>query len=142
MAKKYSHKRKHRTHNRTMRQKGGDLSGNPASSWGWVQGTLGGGWDQFRNALTLQPGANLGASQSNSIVPIGRVNAQNAQGNIGPNMKGDVPQSGGRRHKRRGKRGGSFGTVLAQAAVPGTLVAMRYLAKTRKNHKKSSRRHR
>jgi hypothetical protein len=74
------------------------------------------------NSLTLQPGQNLGTVQSNNIVPVGGVNAQDSQGMIGPNMKGDIPQAGGKRRRRsRAKRGGN---VFAQAAVPFTLVAM------------------
>jgi hypothetical protein len=125
---KYSRRSKSHSKSRTMRraQKGGNLSGNPPSAWGWGLGTLGNGWNQFMNSLTLQPGANLGAIQSNAIVPVGGVNAQTAQGNIGPNMTGDIPQKGGRRRRgRRGsKRGGNVGAVLSQAAVPGALILM------------------
>jgi hypothetical protein len=88
------------------------------------------------NSLSIQPGANLGAIQSNASVPIGNVNAQTSQGNIGPNMTGNIPQQGGRRRRgRRGskrsgskrsgsKRGGNMGVVLSQAAVPGALILM------------------
>ena len=106
--KRSAHSRKVRK-SRTMRQRGGELGSNPASAWGWGMGTLGNGWTQFMNSLTLQPGQNLGTMQSNNIVPVGNINAQNAQGQIGPNMKGDIPQGGGRRRRVRrscGKRGG------------------------------------
>ena len=128
---KHSRRRRSNSKSRTMRrsQYGGNLAGNPPSSWGWGLGTLGNGWTQFMNSLSLQPGSNLGAAQSNAIVPVNNVNAQTAQGNIGPNMTGDVPgQQGGR--KRKGKRGGSWkkggnmGAVLSQAAVPGALILM------------------
>ncbi len=101
-------------------QRGGELAGNPPSSWGWGLGTLGNGWTQFMNTLSVQPGQNLGASQSNAIVPVGNPNAQTSQGNIGPNM------NGGSRHRRRrgSKRGGNIGAVLSQAAVPGALILM------------------
>jgi hypothetical protein len=124
MAKHRSHKRRSHSKSRTMRrgQHGGALAGNPPSAWGWGMGTLGNGWTQFMNSLTLQPGQNLGTVQSNNIVPVGGVNAQDSQGMIGPNMKGDIPQAGGKRRRRsRAKRGGN---VFAQAAVPFTLVAM------------------
>jgi hypothetical protein len=123
MAKHRSHKRRSHSKSRTMRLKGGALAGNPSSAWGWGLGTVGNGWTQFMNSLTLQPGQNLGAVQSNNLVPVGNLNAQTAQGNIGPGMGGDVPQSGGkrRRHRRSYKRGGN---VLAQAAVPVALIAM------------------
>lgn len=125
MAKHSSHKRRsHSKKSRTMRRghHGGALAGNPPSAWGWGMGTLGNGWTQFMNSLTLQPGQNLGTIQSNNIVPVGSINAQDAQGIINPNMKGDIPQSGGKRRRRsRVKRGGN---VIAQAAVPVALIAM------------------
>ena len=129
MAKHRSHKRRSHSKSRTMRrgQHGGALAGNPPSAWGWGMGTLGNGWTQFMNSLTLQPGQNLGTIQSNNIVPVGRVNAEDAQGMIGPNMKGDIPQGGGkrRRHRRsRAKRGGNFVALAQQAAVPVALIAM------------------
>ena len=130
MANHRSHRRRHRSKARTMRrrQRGGELAGNPPSSWGWGLGTLGNGWNQFMNTLSVQPGQNLGASQSNVIVPVNNPNAQTAQGNIGPNMNEGIPgQQGGRRRRgRRGhsKRGGDMGAVLTQAAVPGALILM------------------
>lgn len=104
MAKHRSHKRRAHSKSRTMRrsQRGGDLAGNPPSAWGWGLGTLGNGWTQFMNSMTLQPGQNANTSQSNNIVP--------------------VKQAGGKR--RRGKRGGNIGSVLSQAAVPGALILM------------------
>lgn len=127
-------RRRSRSKSRTMArmQSGGELAGNPPSSWGWGLGTLGSGWTQFTNSLTLQPSENLGASQSNAVVPVNNLNAQTSQGNIGPNMNGGIPgQQGGRRRRgRRGskrsgyKRGGNMGAVLSQAAVPGALIIM------------------
>ena len=106
-------------------QQGGALAGNPPSAWGWGMGTLGNGWTQFMNSLTLQPGQNLGAIQSNNIVPVGAVNAQNSQPGIGPNMQGAIPaQAGGKRRKSRAKRGGNLLAVAEQAVVPVTLFAM------------------
>ena len=131
MTRHRSHRRRSHSRSKTMRrmQRGGELAGNPPSAWGWGLGTLGGGWNQFMNSLSLQPGQNLGAAQSNAIVPVGNPNAQTSQGNIGPNMNGGIPgQQGGRRHRRRGsrgsKRGGNMAAVLSQAAVPGALVLM------------------
>ncbi len=127
MARHRSHRKRHYSKARTMRrmQRGGELAGNPPSSWGWGLGTLGNGWNQFMNSLSLQPGQNLGASQSNAIVPVGNPNAQTSQGNIGPNMNGGIPgQQGGRRRRRRSKRGGNIGAVISQAAVPGALILM------------------
>ena len=133
MAKQRSYKRRVQPHklvkSRTMRrgQHGGELAGNPPSAWGWGTGTLGNGWTQFMNSLTLQPGQNIGAVQSNNIVPVGNLNAQTSQGNIGINMGGDIPQAGGKRRRRRGSRGksgGNVGAILSQAAVPGALILM------------------
>jgi len=132
MAIKRSHRRRPNSKARTMRraQRGGDLAGNPPSSWGWVNGTLGNGWTQFMNSLSLQPGENAGTIQSNASVPVGNVNAQSYQGNIGSNLKGDVPgQAGGRKHRRnkrgsRSRKGGSWGAVASQAALPAVLFGM------------------
>lgn len=127
MAKHRSQKRRSHSKRRTRRhrQHGGNY---PPSAWGSVMGTVGDGWTQFQNALMLQPGENLGAVQSNAIVPIGNPNAQTSQGNIGPNMTGNVPgQLGGRRRrhrKSRGKHGGNLLAVAQQAAVPVALIAM------------------
>jgi hypothetical protein len=110
-------------------QSGGSLAGNPPSSWGWGLGTVGNGWTQFTNALTLTPGQNMATSQSTQLVPVNNVNADNSQGMIGTNLNGDIngSQSGGkkrRRHKSRSKRGGSWEAVLGQAAVPAALIAI------------------
>ena len=124
MAKHRSQKRRSHSKRRTRRhrQHGGN---NDPSAWNSVYKTVGDGWTQFQNALMLQPGENLGASQSNAIVPIGKPNAQTSQGNIGPNMTGNIPrQLGGRRRKSRGKRGGNLLAVAQQAAVPVALIAM------------------
>jgi|LauGreDrversion4_2_1035121.scaffolds.fasta_scaffold02066_3 hypothetical protein len=130
---KHSRKRSRSFKNRSMRryqaQYGGNLAGNPPSAWGWVLGTVGAGPVQAANSLTVQPGQNLGTIQSNNIVPIGNLNAQDSQGMIGTNLKGDIPQSGGKRRRGRGRgrtcanRGGN---VIAQAVVPATLMAISY----------------
>lgn len=141
MARHQSHRRRSHSKSRTMRrsQRGGDLAGNPASSWGWGLGTVGNGWTQFMNSMTLQPGQNLATIQDTQLVPVNNINADNAQGMIGPNLKGDIPgsQAGGRkrrRHRKRSRRGGSWGAVVGQAAAPAALVAMNQLyGKSRKH---------
>lgn len=144
MAKNRSHRKRSHSKARTMRrgQRGGNLAGNPPSAWGYVSGTVGNGWTQFMNSLTLQPGENLGTIQSNSIVPVNNLNAEDIQGNIGPNMRGDIPQAGGKRRRNRRsftKRGGNLLAAAEQAAIPITLIAMNNsLGKGRSN----SRRHR
>jgi hypothetical protein len=144
MRKQFSRKRRAHSKSRTMRsssQRGGNSGSNPPSAWGYTMNTLGDGWTQFMNSLTLQPGQNLGTIQSNDIVPVGGVNAQNSQPSIGPNMKGAVPgQSGGKKRKNRksrGKRGGNLLTVAQQAAVPVALITMNNLYGKRRR----SRRH-
>jgi hypothetical protein len=120
-----------------MSQKGGD------SAWQWQLNNLGNGWTQFMNSLSLQPGDNLGASQSNAIVPVKNVNAQNAQPSLSPNM------TGGRRRKRnRSRKGGNLAAVVEQAAVPLVLLGMQQSYKKKQSrkhnlsHKNKSRRRR
>ena len=149
MTKYSSHKRRSHSKAKTMRrsQNGGELAGNPASAWGWGLGTVGNGWTQFMNSLTLQPGQNFGTIQSNNIVPVGNVNAQNAQGMIGANMKGDIPQAGGKRrrhrinHKGSSKRGGNFLAIAEQAAAPLALIAMNNSLGKGRRHSRKHRRH-
>jgi hypothetical protein len=97
-----------------MSQTGGD------SAWEWQLNNLGDGWTQFTNTFK----GNLN-NQSNSIV----------QNHPKMMMKG-----GKRRRSSRGKRGGFFGAVLEQAAVPlAVLGAQQYYGKrhTRKHNRRS-----
>lgn len=135
---KISQKRRSHSRSKTARrgQQGGNLAGYPPSSWGWVNGTLGNGWTQFMNSLTLSPNQNAGTNQSNDIVPVNNVNANNQQPMINTNM------GGGRRKKRRHcKKGGSWIAVANQAIVPGALLAAQQLYKPRRSSKKHSRKH-
>jgi hypothetical protein len=131
MANKRSRSRKSsnsRTKSRRRKQHGGD------SAWEYVMKTVGDGPQQFTNSLTLQSGQNLSASKSNDIVPIGKINAQDAQPMLKPNMTGG---------KRRAK-GGSWGAVAAQAFVPGVLLGAQQLyGRSRRNgiRRHGSRRH-
>jgi hypothetical protein len=136
---------------------------------------LGNGWTQFMNSLSVQPGENAGTIQSNDIVPIKNINAQDTTKMI----------TGGKRHKHkkskmrrmqqqrmqqqmqmqqmqqmqqqqmqqsksqsRGKKGGYWGAVLEQAAVPLALLGMqqaygkRHTRKHGSSHKKSFKRRR
>jgi hypothetical protein len=120
----YRKKRKH-----SHSQKGGD------SAWQWQLNNLGNGWTQFMNSLSLQSGENLGTIQSNAIVPVNNINAEDSQ----------VAQNGGRR--RRNKKGGNWGAVVEQAAVPLALLGMQQMYgknRTRKSQlfKRKTRRHR
>lgn len=119
-------RRRHRSRkHRTRSHKGGNLAGNPPSAWGWVMGTVGNGWTQTMNALTLQPGQNSGTSGSNDIVPVNNINAQDTNG----------MQKGGRRRRRR--KGGNIAAVLNQAAAPGLILAAQQMY-----GKRRTRRHR
>jgi hypothetical protein len=128
MAKYRSHKRRSshsRGRTRRVAQRGGELAGNPPSAWGWGLGTVGSGWQQFMNSLTLQPGQNLATQQSNDIVPKNNLNAQTVQ-------------AGGRR--RRARRGGNWAAVASQAAVPAALIVMNNAMGSRRNRNRSRRR--
>ena len=129
-----SHSRSRRMR-RTRSQRGGDLAGNPPSSWGWGLGTLGNGWDQFRNSLMLQPGENTSTMNSNNSVPVGRLNAQSSQPNIGANLSGAIPKMSGGRRRYRNRKGGNFGAILGQAAVPGLLLAGQQMYGRRKSRR-------
>jgi len=134
--KKSTYKSRKAMKSRTMRsrQRGGDLGGNPASAWGWGMGTLGNGWTQFMNSLSLQPGQNINLSQSNNIVPVGGVSQQSD-----PNMK--VAQSGGKKHRKtKGKKGGNLLAIAQQAAVPVALIAMNNAYGNRVSRRRSRRR--
>ena len=108
-----------------MAQSGVNLGNNPPSAWGWSMGTVGNGWDQFMNSLTLQPGQNAAAQQSNDLVPKNNLNAQS-----GPLLKGG-------RRRSRSRRGGNWAAVANQAAVPAALVLMNQsFGKRRRRHRR------
>ena len=140
-------KRNCKRHNKTKRhmkhrmQRGGELAGNPPSAWGYGLGTMGDGFTQFMNALTLQPNQNGNINQSNNIVPVGTVqHNQNMPAKFGGRRKkyrggnqdtGPMsmpvsvsmpvsmpPKTGGKNRRTRG------GNVIAQAIVPASLVLM------------------
>jgi hypothetical protein len=149
-------------------QRGGAQGAYPDSAWGFQMNNLGNLWNQTMNSLTVQPGQNLGASQSNVIVQ------NKAQGMSGGKRRksggkrrmsggkrcksgGKRCKSGGKRRMRgqsmgqsraqsRGKKGGYWGAVLEQAAVPLALLGMqqaygkRHTQRHGSSHKKSFRR--
>ena len=111
-------------------QQGGSQGAYPDSAWGFQMNNLGNGWTQFMNSLSSQ---NSSTSQSNNIVPVRNMPAQNTG-----------KMSGGKRHRRRGqmmgqsksqsmgqsksrgKNGGYWGAVLEQAAVPLALLGIQH----------------
>ena len=122
MANKRSRSRKSsnsRTKSRRRKQCGGNTAGPaPPSAWGHAMNTVGDGWKQFQDSLTLQPGQNLASSQSNDLVPIGKMNAQNAQPMLKPNMSGGKGNGGGY-GKPWGSSGGSPAKNAAGLSAPG-----------------------
>ncbi len=111
----------------------------------WQLNNLGNGWTQFMNTFSLQPGQNGTINQSNNIV-------QNHPKMTGGAKRSNMMQMRQRqmlqaKGKSRGKKGGFFGPVLEQAAVPLALLgAQHYYGKrnTRRNNgnKKSFKRRR
>jgi hypothetical protein len=134
MAKHRSQKRRSNSKSKSARrsQQGGGLAGNPPSSWGWVNGTVGNGWTQFMNSLTLNPSQNAGTNQSNDVVPVNNINANDQQPMLSSNLGG-----GGRKKKKRsGKKGGSWMAVVNQAVVPGTILAAQQMYGSTKINKR------
>jgi len=128
---------KQRTQRRS--QRGGAWGPYPDSAWGFQLNNLGNGWTQFMNSLSVQPGQNLGTSQSNDIVPIKNINAQDTTKMITggkkhrhkrhkmrqmQQMQQQQMQMQQARGQSRGKKGGYFGAVVEQAAVPLALLGM------------------
>jgi len=108
-------------HRKTSKQSGGN---NSPSGWSYVYNTVGNGWTQFQNALTLQPGQNLGSIQSNDIEPINNINAQNTE-SFPTQKELSLIQKAGKKHKK----GGNWGAVLGQAAAPIALIGAQHLYK-------------
>lgn len=108
--------RRHRT--RRHKQRGGELAGNPPSSWGWALGTAGNGWNQFMNSLTLHPGESQVAAKSNDLVP--------------------NKMAGGKRRyksKSRSRKGGNMAAVVNQAVVPLALLGANQMFGKRRTRK-------
>ena len=143
--------RRQRSQRRTQRrsQQGGSWGAYPDSAWGFQMNNLGNGWTQFMNSLSTQPSQNLGTSQSNDIVPIKNINAQDTtkmltggkkhrhKKNRMRHMQQQQQQMQMQMHQQqmqqqmqqaksqsRGKKGGYWGAVLEQAAVPLALLGM------------------
>ena len=105
---------------RSRSQRGGGAQQYPASAWGNVLSTAGSGWTQFMNTLSTN-----NPSQSNVLVP-------NTNANVNAKtMTGGRRRKGRKTRRTRSKRGGNIGSVLSQAAVPFTLVALNQFAKRR-----------
>ena len=128
---------KHTRKQKSRRQRGGM---NSPSGWGYVYDTVGNGWTQFQNALTLQPGENLGSINSNAIEPVNNINAQDQQGvptsqNLALIQKGAAGRR--RRHRRMTKKGGNWMAVANQAIVPFTLLGAQNRFRKRGSRKSS-----
>jgi len=120
-----------------------------ASAAQYMLETVGNGALQATNSLTVLPGMNLATVQSNNIVPIANINEGNATNVMPTTAQLALIQTAGRRRRprgkgRKGKRGGSFGSIIGQAVVPFSLLAAQQYYGTRrgKRGKKSSRKSR
>lgn len=116
----------------SRKQRGGTTS---PSGWGYVYSRVGDGWTQFQNALTLQPGQNLGTLQSNDIEPIGQPNFQNAQAVPSSQNLSLIQSAGKRRRSKRTRKGGNWGAMLSRAAVPFTLLGLQNMYGKNKSRK-------
>lgn len=135
---RYSAKGRQRSQKRS--QTGGSQGAYPDSAWGFQMNNLGDTWTQFKNTFSIQPGENSSINQSNNIVQ----NNQKMRGGKGRNMmqmrQRQMLQAKG---KSRGKKGGYFGAVLEQAAVPLALLgAQQFYGKKHTRRNKSFRRRR
>jgi len=117
----------------TRKQKGG--SSNSPSGWGYVYNTVGDGWTQFQNALTLEPGQNLGSINSNDIEPVSNINAQNTEG-FPTDQNLTLIQKAGKKNKT--KKGGNWGAILGQAAAPIALIGAQQMYKPMKGRQNYS----
>jgi len=100
----------------------------------WQLNNLGNGWTQFMNTFSLQPGQSGSVNQSNNIV---QNNSKMTGGKRSNMMKMRQRQMLQAKSQSRGKKGGYFGAVLEQAAVPLALLgAQQFYGKkhTRRNN--------
>jgi len=150
---------KTRQSSKTRSQRGGNQGAYPDSAWGFQMNNLGNGWTQFMNSLSLQPGETVGTSGSNDIVPIRNLNAQTKMS--GGRKRGNkkmrrmqqmqqaqqmqqmqkaqqAQQMQQTKSRSRGKKGGYWGAVLEQAAVPLALLGMQQFYGKRHSRKHGS----
>jgi hypothetical protein len=92
-----------------------DVSSYPPSAWGYTLGTVGNGWTQFMNSLTLNPGESLIQQHSNDIVKLKGGKRKNRRSRR---------KCGSRKQKKGGSLLESSVAVLNKAAVPLSLFAM------------------
>lgn len=126
----------------TRHRRGGDAST-------WMLTKVGDGMTQATNSLSVLPGMNQGTIQSLTSVPIDNININNPASQVPTGAQLALAQSAGRRRRprgkgRKGKRGGSFGSVIGQAVVPFSILAAQQYYGTRrgKRGKKGSRKSR
>ena len=118
-----------RTRSRPRSRRGG--SSLPASAWGYELNTVGDMNAQIKNSLETSPSQNLATSQSNAITPLNNINAQNAQPYLNPNL---TTHKGGSR-RSRSRKGGFWGQIIKQAAVPLALLGIQQKYKPRSHRK-------
>ena len=107
MVKSCKRKSKRHYKSKRHRQRGGELAGNPPSAWGWGLGTMGDGWTQFMDSLTLQSNQNGNMNQSNNIVPVGNASIQS--------------KVGGRKRKHRGGNNHASMSGSMSGSMPGPM---------------------
>jgi hypothetical protein len=153
-------------------QKGGSWGGYPDSAWGFQMNNLGNLWNQTMNSLSVQPGENSATSQSNAIVQNGNLNVEDPKSQMMSggkklrkrrNMRRMMQQQmmqqqmmqqqrqqmmGQSKSQSRGKKGGYWGAVLEQAAVPLVLLGLQqsygknHTRRSGMSHKRSFKRRR
>jgi hypothetical protein len=110
---------------------------------------VGDGPTQATNSLSVLSGMNQGTIRSLTSVPIDNININNPASQMPTAAQLELIQTAGRRRRnrgkgRKGKRGGSFGSIIGQAVVPFSLLAAQQYYGTRrgKRGKKGSRKSR
>jgi hypothetical protein len=113
--------RKTRQSRKSRKQKGG------SSAWQSMLNNVGDANTQWNNALMSKPDQNLVSKNSNNLVPLNNPN-------FGTGTIPNLSQMGGKKHRRKGKKGGTWGALLNQALVPFTLLGLQLGYKTRRRH--------
>ena len=105
-------------------QKGGNQGAYPDSAWGFQLNNVGDAWSQFTRVM--------GSPNTSNVITPASTATTGATGATGAAVP--VDQKGGKRRNRsRAKKGGYWGAVLEQAAVPLTLLGLQQKFGTRRN---------
>jgi hypothetical protein len=108
-------------------QKGGNQGAYPDSAWGFQLNNVGDAWSQFTRVMGSP-------NTSNVITPASTATTGATGASHAPVAPAHASQMGGKRRNRsRAKKGGYWGAVLEQAAVPLTLLGLQQKFGTRRN---------